>query len=125
MKLPTLLSTLLILTSSLVGAWSCLSDEDAQGIVDKSIIFLQHRDLDEARRVAYDLFHPNITQYGDSINFLRGAPVSGTPLTEHDPPCTDHIQLGTPVYTNATSYIEGTLSAPGIPEVPLPCNYGL
>ncbi|ETN40901.1 uncharacterized protein HMPREF1541_05181 [Cyphellophora europaea CBS 101466] len=99
MKLFTTLAALAFCTSSFVSAWSCLSDDDAQDIVNKSIIFLQHEDPEEARAIAYELFAPNITQYGDSINYLRGAP------------------LGTPVYENATAYIEGTLSAPGIPEI--------
>lgn len=75
MKLLTTLAALALSSASLVSAWSCLSDDDAQEIVNKSILFLQHRDLDEAREVAYDLFAENITQYGDSINFLRGDPV--------------------------------------------------
>lgn len=101
MKLFHLTTTALSLLPSTL-AWSCLSDSDAQTIVDKSILFLQHKNPDEARAVAYDLFDPQIKQYGDSINFLRGAP------------------LGTPVYENATAYVEGTLSAPGIPNVRIP-----
>ena len=93
-------STLLTLAAApLISAWSCLSDADAQDIVDKSIIFLQHRNITEARAVATELFDPDIVQYGDSINILRADP------------------LGTPVYENATAYIEGTLAAPGIPNV--------
>ena len=76
MKFFNTLAALALSSASFASAWSCLSDDDAQEIVNKSIIFLQHRDLDEAREIAYDLFAENITQYGDSINFLRGAPVS-------------------------------------------------
>lgn len=94
-----LTTTLLLIAPSIVSAWSCLSDHDAEDIVNKSIIFLQHRDIEEARAVATELFSPDIVQYGDSINILRADP------------------LGTPVYENATAYIEGTLAAPGIPNV--------
>jgi hypothetical protein len=100
MQLTNLItSSLLLLSPALVSAWSCLSDADAQDIVDKSIIFLQHRNITQAREVATELFSPDIVQYGDSINILRADP------------------LGTPVYENATAYIEGTLAAPGIPNV--------
>ena len=122
MKLLATLAALALSSSSLVSAWSCLSDDAAQEIVNKSILFLQHEDLDEAREVAYGLFAENITQYGDSINFLRGAPVSRPHFHIHQQESsTDQtLQLGTPVYENATAYIEGTLSAPGIPNVRLP-----
>ncbi|KPI42239.1 uncharacterized protein AB675_9841 [Cyphellophora attinorum] len=100
MQLTTILtSSLLLLLPAVVSAWSCLSDADAQDIVDKSIIFLQHRNITQAREVATELFSPDIVQYGDSINILRADP------------------LGTPVYENATAYIEGTLAAPGIPNI--------
>lgn len=102
MQLSNILtSSLLLLTPTFVSAWSCLSDHDAQDIVDKSIIFLQHRNIDEARAVATELFAEDIVQYSDSINALRAQP------------------YGSPVYSNASAYIEGTLAAPGIPNVRL------
>ena len=75
MKLLTILSTLLLSLSATVSAWTCLSDDDAQYIVNQSIIFLKHTNITQARAIAYDLFAPNLLEYGDSINALRQAPV--------------------------------------------------
>jgi hypothetical protein len=66
---------LLLSGSPLVAGWGCLSDDDAQEIVNKSMIFIKHDDIEEARTVAENLFAHNITQYSDSINALRGTPV--------------------------------------------------
>ena len=75
MKSFAAVSALLLSLSSAVSAWTCLSDDDAQYIVNQSIIFLQHTDVDQARAIAYDLFAPDLMEYGDSINALRGDPV--------------------------------------------------
>jgi hypothetical protein len=75
MKFFSTIAALALSSATLTSAWSCLSDEDAQEIVDRSILFLEHRDVQAARDSAYDLFAENITQVSDSINFLRGTPV--------------------------------------------------
>lgn len=54
---------------------NCLSDADAQSIVDRSIIYLQHKDIPLANATAYGLFTSDIQEFGDSINALRGDPV--------------------------------------------------
>lgn len=100
--IPLLTSVALLLPSSLALSQdrSCiLTSAIVKDIVDKSVIFLQHKDIEESRAIGTELYAPEAVQYGDSINLLRG-----------DPP-------GTVVYPNATAYIEGTLTAPGIPEV--------
>lgn len=75
MKLLTLFTSV-ALASWGAQAWSCLSDADAQGIADASVIFLSHQDIDLANRTAQALFADNIVEFGDSINSLRGDPVS-------------------------------------------------
>jgi hypothetical protein len=46
--------------------------------IAKQIVYLQHLPGTEeaALAAAYEVFAPNIVEYGDSINSLRGAPVS-------------------------------------------------
>lgn len=71
--------TPLALSAWTVSAWNgnCLSDQDAQSIADRSIIFLEHLDIDAANATAQGLFADNIQEFGDSINSLRGDAVSG------------------------------------------------
>lgn len=62
----------------LAAAWSghmCLSDDDADSIVQRSIVFLEHSDIAAANASAQSLFADDIQEYGDSINALRGDPV--------------------------------------------------
>jgi len=87
------------LWASLVQAWSCLSDADAKSIADRSTIFLQHLNVTEANITAQGLFANNITEYGDSINSLRGD------------------ALGTIVENGKQRYINDTLSTPPIPQI--------
>lgn len=79
MKFLSILLPLAAITSSVLasGEWqSCLSSAQAQSIVDRSIIFLSHEDVPLANQTARGLFDPNIQEFGDSINSLRGDPVS-------------------------------------------------
>ena len=79
MKLFQLASVLLISTSTVVSAWQCLSDANAAKIVNDSVALLLHatpEQTDYARAAEYESLSPNIQQYGDSINALRGDPVS-------------------------------------------------
>lgn len=56
----------------------CVSREYVEEVVAKEIIFLQHLvGTEEASRAAaFEIFDPAIVEYGDSINSLRGDPVS-------------------------------------------------
>jgi len=56
----------------------CVSREYVEGILAKAIIFLQHLPGTEAASsaAAFEIFDPAIVEYGDSINSLRGDPVS-------------------------------------------------
>lgn len=70
----------LTLASTALAQWkqqdnSCLTDAEAQYLIDQAIIVLKHVDIANARAVAYSIFAPDIVEYGDSINSLRGAPV--------------------------------------------------
>jgi hypothetical protein len=73
-----------LLTPIALSAWtvqahyqrSCLTDAVAKSIADRSAIFLQHTDVALANATAQELFAENIIEYGDSINSLRGDPVS-------------------------------------------------
>ncbi len=80
MKAFTVLSALVGLLP-IVSAWSkwdggnCLSDADAQYIVDQSIIVITHPDLDAARAAGLALYVPDVVVNGDSINVLNDVPV--------------------------------------------------
>lgn len=83
MKFLSALSSLAFLTCLVQASptwegWNngCLSAAEAQSIVDRSIIFLQHLDIPLANKTAQSLFAPDIVEFGDSINSLRGDPVS-------------------------------------------------
>jgi hypothetical protein len=78
---------------------SCLTDAEAQSIVDRSIIYLQHFNIPEANATAQELFAPGLVEFGDSINSLRGD------------------ALGTQVENGRVKYIEDTLSTPPITEI--------
>jgi hypothetical protein len=84
-------------------AWNnwngCLTDAEAQSIVDRSVIYLQHTNIPEANATAQALFAPGLQEFGDSINSLRGD------------------ALGTQVENGRTKYIEETLSTPPITEI--------
>ena len=56
----------------LAAAWNCLTDADAESIVSRSIIFLEHHDIALANATAQGLFAEDIQEFGDSINSLRG-----------------------------------------------------
>lgn len=80
------LATLALLATSALAAplvaergssWQgCFSRDYIQGLVDQEIIFLYHNNVTEAIAVGYKIFDANIAEFGDSINSLRGAPVS-------------------------------------------------
>lgn len=52
----------------------CVSRAYVEGVVAKQIIFLQHLPgtEEESRAAALEIFDPNVQEYGDSINSLRG-----------------------------------------------------
>lgn len=59
------------------GNNNCLNEAQANKIVELNALFQIHADVPAARAAAESLFSPtNYTEYGDSINSLRGAPVS-------------------------------------------------
>lgn len=60
------------------GGWNgkCLTSAQAQSIVDRSIIYLMHTDVAAAVAAGNSLFADDITEFGDSINSLRGDAVS-------------------------------------------------
>ncbi|KAJ9614996.1 hypothetical protein H2200_001070 [Cladophialophora chaetospira] len=99
MRSFTIISTLLIALLPIVSAWSCLSDSDAQYVVDQSIVVIKHPDVDAARQAGLALYAPNVIVNGDSINVLNDVP------------------LGTTVYSNITAYLDDTLSIQGPSEV--------
>lgn len=101
------------------GDWqdsSCLTDADAQYLISQSIVFLEHKDVPAAKAAAYTIFTEDIQEFGDSINSLRGDPVShpnrhswGQKLT--------NPQLGTQVENGLTQYVNETTSQPPIPSI--------
>ena len=78
MKFASFATLATLATSVSAGKWKdwCLTDAALQRIIDNSIIFLQHFDVAAANATAYATFAPDITETGDSINSLRGDPVS-------------------------------------------------
>jgi hypothetical protein len=54
----------------------CLTDARFQQLIDGFIIFLEHTNVPLANATAQAIFAPNIMEVGDSINSLRGDPVS-------------------------------------------------
>ena len=79
MKLLKSLSTTLLAAlawAPATSAWSCLSDNDAYAIIDRQKIFIAHQNVTLARLEVETLFAANITEYSDSVNALRGRPVS-------------------------------------------------
>lgn len=69
------------LATTAVAQWqpwdpTCLNQTDVDNLIAKEIIYLQHPDVAAARAIAYSIFTPDIVEYGDSINSLRGQPVS-------------------------------------------------
>lgn len=71
--------------ASTATAWkhgNCLTDAGLQRIIDNSIIFLQHFDVAAANATAYATFASTIMETGDSINSLRGDPVSFVPIED-------------------------------------------
>jgi len=90
MKSTAALTFLIVIGAALaaptLGNWKdrrtsdkkCVSREYVEDVVAKSIIFLQHLEGTEeaSQAAAYEIFDPAIVEYGDSINSLRGDPVS-------------------------------------------------
>lgn len=58
---------------------NCLSYARAQYIIEREIAYLRKADLADARAAGEELFAADFVQYGDSINSLRGDPVSPPP----------------------------------------------
>lgn len=126
-----LLTPLLLLLSPAVLAWHkyCpLTDQRAQEIADGSAIYISHTDVALANATAQTLFAPNIVEFGDSINSLRGDAVSTSVLPFHKNRqvtllpffrslTTQPSQLGTQVENGAAKYIAETLGSPPIPVV--------
>lgn len=54
----------------------CLTDKRAQYIVEREKVYLQKANITDARLAGEELFAADFVQYGDSINSLRGDPVS-------------------------------------------------
>lgn len=57
----------------------CLTDARAQYIVEREKVYLQKANITDARVAGEELFAADFVQYGDSINSLRGDPVSQFP----------------------------------------------
>lgn len=55
---------------------TCLTHERAHYIVERERVYLQKANLTDARAAGEELFAADFVQYGDSINSLRGDPVS-------------------------------------------------
>lgn len=93
MKYITIFTYLVLATTTLAaptpGNWKdwkapdnkCVSREYVEEVLAKEIIFLQHLPgtQDASRAAAFEIFDPAIVEYGDSINSLRGDPVSLRP----------------------------------------------
>jgi hypothetical protein len=58
----------------------CLTDARFQQLIDGFIIFLEHTNVPLANSTAQAIFAPTIMEVGDSINSLRGDPVSHSSL---------------------------------------------
>lgn len=55
---------------------TCLTNERAHYIVERERVYLQKANITDARLAGEELFAADFVQYGDSINSLRGDPVS-------------------------------------------------
>lgn len=84
MKFSAVVAPLAFATTAIAGwgGWdpTCLKDADVQSIISREIIYLEHKNMTAARAAAQSLFTPDFNEYGDSINSLRGAPVSHIPI---------------------------------------------
>lgn len=84
MKFSAIVAPLAFATSAVAtwGGWNptCLNDADVQSIISREIVYLEHKNLTAAKAAAASLFTPDFNEYGDSINSLRGAPVSDIPI---------------------------------------------
>lgn len=58
------------------GSDGCLTTAQVNYIVANSITFLSHEDVAAANASAQAIFAPDIVEFGDSINSLRGDAVS-------------------------------------------------
>jgi hypothetical protein len=70
-------------------AWQpagCLTDARFQQLIDGFIVFLEHENVPLANSTAQAIFAPTIMEVGDSINSLRGDPVSISHCS-----CSDHV----------------------------------
>lgn len=86
MKLITSLASLAAVLCSVAavpnpGGWKgykngCFDRSYIEGLVAQEIVFLQHLDVAAAVAAGNAIFDPNIQEFGDSINSLRGDPVS-------------------------------------------------
>lgn len=58
------------------GNPACVSRSYIEGLIAQEIVFLEHKNVTAAVAAGNAIFDANIAEYGDSINSLRGAPVS-------------------------------------------------
>ncbi|KIX95415.1 uncharacterized protein Z520_08932 [Fonsecaea multimorphosa CBS 102226] len=78
------------------GWQDCLSQTEAESIVNQYISILEHTDVAAANATAQSLLDANYTETSDSILSLEGLP------------------LGTATFVGKDVYIDGTLSSPGL-----------
>ncbi|KIW37981.1 uncharacterized protein PV06_09958 [Exophiala oligosperma] len=75
---------------------NCLTQSEAESIVDQYTSILSHSDVTSANATAQALLDDNYTEISDSILSLEGQP------------------LGTATFVGKQVYIEGVLNAPGV-----------
>lgn len=76
MKFFQALATAALACAPIASAWECLSDADAQNIIDRQRTFLLRQNVTAGREAVETLFSPNLLELSDSINALRGVTVS-------------------------------------------------
>lgn len=70
------------LATTAFGQWcnqpaeGCLTQAQVDYLISQEILYLQHPNITQAREVAYEIFTPDVMEYGDSINSLRNETVS-------------------------------------------------
>ena len=57
---------------------TCLSHDDAQSILGKFIMVMEHQDVNAANETVHELLADSYSEASDSINTLSGRPVSWT-----------------------------------------------
>lgn len=59
------------------SSWNnCFSRDYIEGLIAQEIVFEMHTNVTAAIAAGNAIFDPAFVEYGDSINSLRGAPVS-------------------------------------------------